>query len=173
MFAHSPTPWTPEATRWPTAVSASALPPTSMPLATTMVAAIAPPCLASSVICSELVCRSPAVLAVAASARFLMKVSAWRASAHFAATSDHGKTVEMIVVQIGVTTAAAGPRAPNVTIARAHMIAMIAVARATIEPRMIVIPVAMSAADFSRLPRGSAFQASMLARLATPEMAML
>ena len=55
--------------------------------------------------------------------------------------------------------------APQITVSARHRPAM--------EPRMIVKPVTMSAADFRRLPNGSRAHCSALSRLAPPERTML
>ena len=110
---------------------------------------------------------------MAASIKFLISTRPCRTSASSANSIAHGPTVaitELKKAMAGPSTGASVPKekminAPQITVSARHRPAM--------EPRMIVKPVTMSAADFRRLPNGSRAHCSALSRLAPPESTML
>ncbi len=101
-----------------------------------------------------------------------MNTSACSTSATSPTAMVQPPTIVSTVVQNAITGPVTGAAKPNDRIVIAVMIAMITPASAVIEPSTIVRPVAMSAADFSRLPSGSCRHCSALNRLAPPDSIM-
>jgi hypothetical protein len=122
-----------------------------------------------SVSCCVSLCSSLAVSAHAASIRFLMNTSACRTSATWPTAIVQPPTVVSTVVQKAITGPVTGAAVPKDRMVMAVMMAMITPASAVIEPRMTVSPVAISAADFNRLPSGSRCHCAAENRLAPPE----